>query len=31
MIVAIEEEGPQDFDEDELVAVPAGGAMNIEP
>jgi hypothetical protein len=28
---AIEEEGPQDFDEDELVAVPAGGTMNIEP
>ncbi len=28
---AIEEEGPQDFDEDELVAVPAGVAMNFEP
>jgi hypothetical protein len=28
---AIEEEGPQDFDEDELVAVPAGVALNVEP
>ena len=28
---AIEEEGPQDFDEDEVVAFPAGVAMNIEP
>jgi hypothetical protein len=28
---AIEEEGPQDFDEDKLVAFLAGVAMNIEP
>ena len=28
---AIVEEGPQDFDEDEVVALPPGVAMNIEP